>query len=322
MKIKIFFITFLLLISLIGCSTNEESLDSNITIKDEALESFITIEDMSIKLDNKLVNKISSEIQKIIIESQKGISNIEKFSIAFTKRATDDNAVLFNVEVSSEYTYIRKAIDSPDIKGMYKAMEKLTTEDEKALVDEYIQDFMIEKDSLLNKKEALVDHNIVVRFEDISSESYELLYKFKTEDHEEKYVPLTEYFIKEDEAAKEQMGIETIGYFLLNEEETKLKNVLEGFSEAYFRGDKQGMSTYLSDGIDMNEYNYMMNKTDIYDTTVIKEFTGDLSHIRDANETEVQYPFIRAGEDSITYLGIELLKKSGEWKVSNFYLEK
>ena len=116
--------------------------------------------------------------------------------------------------------------------------------------------------------------------------------------------------------------METIDNFLFNEEETKVKIVLEGFSEAYFRGDKESMGSYLSDGVDLNDYNYMMNKTDIYDTTEIRKFTGDLNNIREVNEIEVQYPFIRAGEDSITYLGIELVKKSGEWKVLNFYLEK
>lgn len=311
MKIKMLFITFLLLISLIGCSKNEEALESNITIKDK-----------SVKIDNKLANKISSEIQKIITESQEDINTIDNFSVAFTKRTTDDNAVLVDVEVSSDYTYIRKAIDSPDIKGMYKAKEKLSSEEDKALVEEYIQGFITEKDSLLNKKETVVDYNIVVRLKDKSNESYELLYKFKSDDGKEQYIPLTEYFAKEDEAAKEQLGMETIDNFLFNEEETKVKIVLEGFSEAYFRGDKESMGSYLSDGVDLNDYNYMMNKTDIYDTTEIKKFTGDLNNIREVNEIEVQYPFIRAGEDSITYLGIELVKKSGEWKVLNFYLEK
>ncbi|WP_066714590.1 hypothetical protein [Clostridium sp. Marseille-P299] len=311
MKIKMLFITLLLLISLIGCSKNEEALESNITIKDK-----------SVKIDNKLANKISSEIQKIITESQEGINTIDNFSVAFTKRTTDDNAVLVDVEVSSDYTYIRKAIDSPDIKGMYKAKEKLRSEEDKALVEEYIQGFITEKDSLLNKKETVVDYNIVVRLKDKSNESYELLYKFKSDDGKEQYIPLTEYFAKEDEAAKEQLGMETIDNFLFNEEETKVKIVLEGFSEAYFRGDKESMGSYLSDGVDLNDYNYMMNKTDIYDTTEIKKFTGDLNNIREVNEIEVQYPFIRAGEDSITYLGIELVKKSGEWKVLNFYLEK
>ena len=311
MKIKMLFITFLLLISLIGCSKNEEALESNITIKDK-----------SVKIDNKLANKISSEIQKIITESQEGINTIDNFSVAFTKRTTDDNAVLIDVEVSSDYTYIRKAIDSPDIKGMYKAKENLSSEEDKALVEEYIQGFITEKDALLNKKETVVDYNIVVRLKDKSSESYELLYKFKSDDGKEQYIPLTEYFAKEDEAAKEQLGMETIDNFLFNEEETKVKIVLEGFSEAYFRGDKESMGSYLSDGVDLNDYNYMMNKTDIYDTTEIRKFTGDLNNIREVNEIEVQYPFIRAGEDSITYLGIELVKKSGEWKVLNFYLEK
>lgn len=311
MKIKMLFITFLLLISLIGCSKNEEALKSNITIKDK-----------SVKIENKLANKISSEIQKIITESQEGINTIDNFSVAFTKRTTDDNAVLVDVEVSSDYTYIRKAIDSPDIKGMYKAKEKLSSEEDKALVEEYIQGFITEKDSLLNKKETVVDYNIVVRLKDKSNESYELLYKFKSDDGKEQYIPLTEYFAKEDEAAKEQLGMETIDNFLFNEEETKVKIVLEGFSEAYFRGDKESMGSYLSDGVDLNDYNYMMNKTDIYDTTEIRKFTGDLNNIREVNEIEVQYPFIRAGEDSITYLGIELVKKSGEWKVLNFYLEK
>lgn len=311
MKIKMLFITFLLLISLIGCSKNEEALESNITIKDK-----------SVKIDNKLANKISSEIQKIITESQEDINTIDNFSVAFTKRTTDDNAVLVDVEVSSDYTYIRKAIDSPDIKGMYKAKEKLSSEEDKALVEEYIQGFITEKDSLLNKKETVVDYNIVVRLKDKSNESYELLYKFKSDDGKEQYIPLTEYFAKEDEAAKEQLGMETIDNYLFNEEETKVKIVLEGFSEAYFRGDKESMGSYLSDGVDLNDYNYMMNKTDIYDTTEIKKFTGDLNNIREVNEIEVQYPFIRAGEDSITYLGIELVKKSGEWKVLNFYLEK
>lgn len=126
----------------------------------------------------------------------------------------------------------------------------------------------------------------------------------------------------ENSAETESQEVKSNDDVLLNEEETKLKKVLEGFSEAYFRGDKKGMSSYLTDGVDIEDYNYMMNKTDIYDTTEIKEFTGDISDIKDVNEIAVQYPFILEGEDSITYLGLEFIKMSGEWKVSNFYLEK
>lgn len=126
----------------------------------------------------------------------------------------------------------------------------------------------------------------------------------------------------ENSAETESQEVKSNDDVLLNEEETKLKKVLEGFSEAYFRGDKKGMSSYLTDGVDIEDYNYMMNKTDIYDTTEIKEFTGDISDIKDVNEIGVQYPFILEGEDSMTYLGIELIKMLGEWKVSNFYLEK
>ena len=109
---------------------------------------------------------------------------------------------------------------------------------------------------------------------------------------------------------------------LLNEEETKLEKILEGFSEAYFRGDKEGMSLYLTDEVDIEDYNYMMNKTDIYDTTEIMDFKGDISNVNNVDKIEVQYPFKLEGADSITYLGIELIKISEEWIVSNFYLEK
>lgn len=126
----------------------------------------------------------------------------------------------------------------------------------------------------------------------------------------------------ENSTETESQEVKSNDDVLLNEEETKLKKILEGFSEAYFRGDKKGMSSYLTDGVDIEDYNYMMNKTDIYDTTEIKEFTGDISDIKDVNEIAVQYPFILEGEDSITYLGLEFIKMSGEWKVSNFYLEK
>lgn len=105
-----------------------------------------------------------------------------------------------------------------------------------------------------------------------------------------------------------------------DEEQATIRDLATDFYTAYFSGDAEGIKNYLSSAFDGTPEVYdapdtagaiAIHEMKIHDET--KAMTGGRS---------VSVEFTVPGEDSYTYLSIELVKENDEWKVSAYGLEK
>ncbi len=90
------------------------------------------------------------------------------------------------------------------------------------------------------------------------------------------------------------------------------------FTEAYFRGDVSTVKSYLIDP--NNKFNDFNTKDLLADTELLNLKLGS-EDIKD-NSVHAQYEFLEKGDDSYTYLDLEMEKVNNEWKVESYGLEK
>ena len=103
-------------------------------------------------------------------------------------------------------------------------------------------------------------------------------------------------------------------------ERTAIRELATAFYTAYFSGNTAEIRNYLSAAFDGTPEVY--DTPDTADDIVIHEIkipgkTEDM-----ADERSVSVEFTVPGEDSYTYLSIQMVKESGEWKISFYGLEK
>lgn len=97
-----------------------------------------------------------------------------------------------------------------------------------------------------------------------------------------------------------------------------LRQTAQDFAKAYFGADKETAKKYAV----IEEENLEVWESDVWDKLdhfVLKWNPEDLAG---KESIGVQYEFMMEGEDSYTYLGLELVRIQGVWKVSDVYLEK
>ena len=149
-------------------------------------------------------------------------------------------------------------------------------------------------------------------------------------------VKLSDYneIINDNEAVINQLKIENEELNKVNEDSVLLNNnnidfsktpegyqieiMTRKFAEAYLSGDVTEMKKYV---IDSEESYLDWNKNNIYDKV---SFLILKMIVKDAEEDTVilEYEFDVSGEDSLTYLYIELKKDNDQWKVKYWGLEK
>lgn len=103
-------------------------------------------------------------------------------------------------------------------------------------------------------------------------------------------------------------------------ERTAIRELTTAFYTAYFSGNTEEIRNYLSTAFDGTPEVY--DAPDTADDIVIHKIkipdeTEDM-----ADERSVSVEFTVPGEDSYTYLSIQMVKESGEWKISFYGLEK
>lgn len=103
-------------------------------------------------------------------------------------------------------------------------------------------------------------------------------------------------------------------------ERTAIRELATAFYTAYFSGNTAEIRNYLSAAFDGTPEVY--DAPDTADDIVIHKIkipdeTEDM-----ADERSVSVEFTVPGEDSYTYLSIQMVKESGEWKISFYGLEK
>jgi beta-lactamase regulating signal transducer with metallopeptidase domain len=120
----------------------------------------------------------------------------------------------------------------------------------------------------------------------------------------------------------EDYADEDIMNFLQSPNGKLLKETTDSFVIAYFSNNKEAAFEYLSAGADYDSYVYQDNngkEADVYE-----KLTHLLAKWYTASEKEasVQYEYEVEGEDSFTYLDLEIEYKEGKWMIKGLYLEK
>ena len=98
-----------------------------------------------------------------------------------------------------------------------------------------------------------------------------------------------------------------------------VKAVVGEFAQAYFRDDPAAMARVMTGSAAKKIAGAGEQLWDRLDAFQIK---GDLSNAENRDQLEVQCEYRVAGEDSFTYLGVELVREETGWSVSGYYLEK
>ena len=117
-----------------------------------------------------------------------------------------------------------------------------------------------------------------------------------------------------------QSGITEQADDIQDAERTAIRELATAFYTAYFSGNTEESRNNLSAAFDGTPEVY--DAPDTADDIVIHEIkipdeTEDM-----ADERSVSVEFTVPGEDSYTYLSIQMVKESGEWKISFYGLEK
>jgi hypothetical protein len=100
------------------------------------------------------------------------------------------------------------------------------------------------------------------------------------------------------------------------------QEMTDSFVKAYFSGDKESAEKYMAENAEYDSYVYKDangNEADVYD-----KLTHLLAKWYAASEEEakVQYEYALEGEDSFTYLDLELKQEEGGWVITAIVLEK
>ena len=98
-----------------------------------------------------------------------------------------------------------------------------------------------------------------------------------------------------------------------------VKAVVGEFAQAYFQDDPAAMARVMTGSAAKKIAGAGEQLWDRLDAFQIK---GDLSGAENRDQLEVQCEYRVAGEDSYSYLGVELVREENGWSVSGYYLEK
>lgn len=104
-----------------------------------------------------------------------------------------------------------------------------------------------------------------------------------------------------------------------NSEAEAVKAVVGEFAQAYFQDDPAAMARVMTGSAAKKIAGAGEQLWDRLDAFQIK---GDLSDAENRDQLEVQCEYRVAGEDSFSYLGVELVREETGWSVSGYYLEK
>lgn len=190
---------FAVICFLFGCKENKDAI---------AEEKDIQI-NCSYTLTEEDADKIASEIIQIMTQSKQGIYKMKNFKFEFMDDTTTNQGNSWIVKVDSEWILIREPEDSPVIKGMVEAKEKLQSIEQKEKAQEIINGYLAEMSPLLNESEKMEWTLKIVR---TSNDKFDILYCLR-KDEKENWIKLRDYcnkYWREDEKEKRKLGIHTI----------------------------------------------------------------------------------------------------------------
>lgn len=106
---------------------------------------------------------------------------------------------------------------------------------------------------------------------------------------------------------------------MVSDDELAIREIARSFAEAYLKGKAEEIKPYLSEEVSDRSDVHNKNAFDDLDLFILK---ADLSDIEEKERIEVQYQYNEKGADSSDYLGMVFSKKSGEWKIIDYFVEK
>lgn len=101
-------------------------------------------------------------------------------------------------------------------------------------------------------------------------------------------------------------------------ESVSLQIACQKFARAYFRADDQERGEHLADLNTVEPY----YDEDVYDDVDYMVLKWNPKDVLSDEPVYVQYEYRLSGEDSDTYLFMEMIYVDGEWKVASYGLEK
>ena len=115
-------------------------------------------------------------------------------------------------------------------------------------------------------------------------------------------------------------GYQTEAEFLSSQEGMQFRKTAYGATKALLKADADKLAEYM---LDPNEaQSTVRNLTDVFDNLVLLQFKFILSSFRTDDIIITSYEYALIGDDSYTYVSMELNKVDGEWKVAWIGLEK
>ena len=184
---KFWIIVLASVLILTGCSQEDKKVNDN-TI----------VENTSNQLSEKEAVKYAKDIQKIMVETYKGINSLENFKFIF-----EDGKNGIDITVESDWTTIRKPEENPILLGMKEEVEKLKDASKKKMAEDFIEDFRKEFEGEYQTTQR-IEEKLILEKRDSKEGEYEVFYPEEINGKITLY-PMKEYY---DENFKEDLNKE------------------------------------------------------------------------------------------------------------------
>ena len=192
---KFWIIVLASILILTGCSQEDEKVNDN-----------IIIENTSNKLSENEAVKYAKDIQKIMMETYKGINSLENFKFIF-----EDGKNGIDITVESDWTTIRKPEENPILLGMKEEVEKLKDATKKKMAEDFIEDFRKEFEGEYQTTQR-IEEKLILEKRDSKEGEYEVFYPEEINGKITLY-PMKEYYdenFKEDFEQRKELGRTTL----------------------------------------------------------------------------------------------------------------
>ena len=174
--------------------------------EDKKVNDTTIVENTRNQLSEKEAVKYAKDIQKIMVETYKGINSLENFKFIF-----EDGKNGIDITVESDWTTIRKPEENPILLGMKEEVEKLKDASKKKMAEDFIEDFRKEFEGEYQTTQR-IEEKLILEKRDSKEGEYEVFYPEEINGKITLY-PMKEYYdenFKEDFEQRKELGRTTL----------------------------------------------------------------------------------------------------------------
>ncbi len=139
------------------------------------------VQNLETSLSTEQITKITVDVKNQILTKYAGIYSFDNFSFDFLNEKLDNGQVSVDVNVHVDMTLVRHPVDSPYVQGMKVALLKIQDDDEKAIAEEEINNYLKEVEQYYNvPSPSAILYQIHIPQQStlkVASNSYELFYR-------------------------------------------------------------------------------------------------------------------------------------------------